>query len=68
MESDSRKIELDVPVARDRRKLFEQEAALAGIDPAADDLSSEEVPDDVESHLRRMREGAARRTVARDQE
>lgn len=51
----------DVPVVRDRRELFEQESALAGIDPASADLSSEEVPDDLEASLRAMRERAARK-------
>lgn len=71
MDSDRKRIGLDVPVVRNRRELYEQESAIAGLDPnQTPDLSGEEVPDDVEAQLRSMRQNAAHRTDRRraDQE
>ncbi|MBW3591298.1 MAG: hypothetical protein KY393_05570 [Actinobacteria bacterium] len=63
MASESHKVDLDLPVVRNRREFFEQESAIAGTDPSkGDDPSPEEAPDDMELHLREMREAAARRT------
>ncbi len=63
MASESHEVDLDLPVVRNRREFFEQEAAIAGIDPSkGDDPSSEGPPEDMELHLREMREAAARRT------